>query len=124
MVSVYIYIYIYTMINYVWFSFKQDCGFSEEDILKFSYLLLFIFFFDQWWPSLISYQHKQKSIKLHRNREPYKEYYRWIYFQIWYMVRFRLWCLMSLSTIFQLFRGCQGEETGVLVENHQPVASH
>jgi hypothetical protein len=35
-------------------------------------------------------------------------------------------CFMSLSTIFQLYRGGQFlrlEETGVLRENHRPVAS-
>ena len=26
---------------------------------------------------------------------------------IWYFVWFGLWCLMTLSTIFQLYRGCQ-----------------
>ena len=38
-----VYVY-YTMVNYAWFSFKQNGGFSEEDILKFCYWLLFIFF--------------------------------------------------------------------------------
>ena len=36
-------------------------------------------------------------------------------------------CLMSLSTIFQLYRGGQFslvEETGIPTENHRPVASH
>jgi hypothetical protein len=32
------------MINYVWFSFKQNCGFSEEDILKVSQLAAVHFF--------------------------------------------------------------------------------
>jgi hypothetical protein len=51
------------MINYVWFSFKQNCGFSEEDILKVSQLADVHFIFNQWWSSLISDQHKKKSIK-------------------------------------------------------------
>ena len=38
-----------------------------------------------------------------------------------------LWCLTSLSTIFQLYRGGSVlfvEETGVPGENHRLVASH
>jgi hypothetical protein len=41
------------------------------------------------------------------------------------LVWFGLWCLMPLSTIFQLFRGSQlMEEIRVSGENHRPVASH
>ena len=40
----------------------------------------------------------------------------------------RLWCLTTLSTIFQLHRGGQlfsvVKEMGVPVENHRPAASH
>ena len=39
-----------------------------------------------------------------------------------------LWCLMTHSAIFQLYRGGQSEklveETGVPGENHRPAASH
>ena len=36
-----------------------------------------------------------------------------------------LWCLTSLSTIFQLYHGCRlyVEETGIPGENHRPVTS-
>jgi len=39
---------------------------------------------------------------------------------------FSLWCLTSLSTIFQLYRGCVllVEETGVPEENHRPITIH
>jgi hypothetical protein len=40
---------------------------------------------------------------------------------------FGLWCLMLLSTIFQLYRGNQFylmKETGVPGKNHCPAASH
>ena len=37
-----------------------------------------------------------------------------------------VWCIMPLSTIFQLYRGVGllVKETGVLRENHRPLASH
>ena len=35
-----------------------------------------------------------------------------------------LWCLMSFSTIFQLYRGFIGGENGGPAENHRSVASH
>jgi hypothetical protein len=45
------------------------------------------------------------------------------------MTGLRLWCLMPLTTIFQLYLTVWWsvllvEETGVASENHQPVANH
>ena len=38
--------------------------------------------------------------------------------------RVRVWCLVPLSTIFQLYRGSQFYLTVIPEENHQPVTSH
>jgi hypothetical protein len=45
----------------------------------------------------------------------------------WYIVELMvcgLRCLISLSTIFQLYLVLLVEETGIPRENHQPAASH
>ena len=102
----------------------------QSNRMVVSHWLLFIFFY-QWWPSLISDQHK-KTIKLHSNREPCKGYYRRVFFQmvilkwskcfICYMVL--LGFVVYNISVISWHSVLLVEETGLPVENHQPVASH